>query len=60
MPDENKKSLLRLVLDFFAMLTGITTESTLERAQRGPVRRSGLFILRKGGRDESTRADTDR
>ncbi len=51
MENENKKSPFRVVLDFFAMLTGITTESTLARADRGPVSRRGLFLFRKPERD---------
>ena len=56
MENENKKGLLRVFLDFFAMLTGVTTESTLARAQRGPVSRRGLFLFRKPEKEEPPRS----
>jgi hypothetical protein len=47
MPEGKKKSVLRAFWDFFVLFSGISTASNLERTQGAPLRRRGLFLLRK-------------
>jgi hypothetical protein len=52
MEKEKNKGLLRAFLDFFVMLSGISTRSGLSRTQSRPVRRQGLFLYRGTAKDD--------
>ena len=49
MTDENNRSPLRTVWDFFVLFSGISTASNLSRTQPRPVRNRGLFLFRGRG-----------
>jgi hypothetical protein len=52
--EKEKKSLLRVFLDFFVLFSGVSTRSNLSRTQPRPVRSGGLFLFRTPGKKDST------
>ncbi len=48
MANQNKKGIWRAFLDFFTLLSGISTASNLKRTQGRALRARGLFLFRSG------------
>jgi len=47
MVSQSKKGFLRAFIDFLVLFSGISTASNLERTQGRPLRKRGIFLLRR-------------
>jgi hypothetical protein len=43
----DRKNVFRAFWDFFVLFSGISTASNLERTQGRPLRKRGLFLIRR-------------